>query len=177
MPITPRTPSNPALDLAVLQAWTTIALGYPTLNVNLANSPANVNGNGPIYIKKREEMLASDIWPAGYVRTAHQTHRRVSSTTYDGTLAVILDYCDVWEPRTDGLTYEQVRDLIALDLERIRSNLQENEQLAVGNNNPLTVSLLTLDLSDDENVIEDQAGHKLIYRRAIFHYLLMDYDA
>lgn len=177
MPITPRQPSNPALDSIILAAWAQVALGYPTLNVVLANSPPNVAGHGPIYVQAKDELLTSGIYPAGYVRGGSQTHRRISSATYDGTLPVLFDYYDAWEQRTDGLSFEQVRAQIALDLERIRSNLQENESLAIGFGDPLTVALLSCDLSTDDGILQDAAGKKLIYRRLTCHYLMLDYDA
>jgi hypothetical protein len=174
MPVTLRGIPNPSTDTAILTALATVLPGYPTPNTLLAASSASQTGAEVVYVQREFDLLNTAVYPAVLLMAGRQTHKRKSDRTYDGSFVAIVDYYDAWEQRTDE--FDTIRANINTDLFRMEANVMENESLAVGAQQPLTVSALSFDFSPYEGFFRTFNGVELIYRRMTILFNVLEFD-
>src|SRR5579859_7413030 len=121
-----RTPNNPYLDTIVLTALQAVLSGYPT-----ANTHAGLQGY-PFYIQRQADLISSiATFPAIVLSASTQNYARMSARTWGGTLSVTVDYYDRWDQQLAEL--DTIYATLAADLERMKANIEDNEQLAMNN--------------------------------------------
>jgi hypothetical protein len=168
-----RSPSNPTRDSVVMGAMALVAPGYPTPNTAIALNSSDGTGVSVIYVEREYDLLNNGVFPAVLIQAGTQGYTRMSRSTYNGQLTVLLDYYDRYDQRPTE--FDVIRASIRDDLELIKSNLEANETLVVSNV-ALTVSLLHSTLSPYAGILRDFNTLKLVYRRLSITYNLLDYD-
>lgn len=168
-----RSPNNPNTDLAVMNAFVPIALGYPSNNTQLATVGASPSGFGPIYVQ-REYDLFRGLFPAALLSADSQDYSRAARAHWFGALTLHLDYYDRYDQRPDEL--DDIRAAIAADLERIKANIESNDALAQ-NNTAYTISSYRHSLSPYQGFMRDVNDMQLVYRRYTVSFNLLPYDS
>lgn len=168
-----RSPNNPTTDVVVMNAMVPILLGYPTNNTHLATVPASSSGLGPVYVQTEYELFLGKF-PALLLTAGKQQFRRVSRSTFMGSLVVLCDYYDRWDQ--NPATLETVRANIAVDLERMKANIESNPTLAQ-NNTGYTLDNVQLELSDYSAIERTEQGKTYLYRRLTCHFVVLPYDS
>lgn len=148
---TPRTPNNPSAGNVLLDAVRQVALGYPTINTNLAiNSPSGT-GLDVTYLQDKYS-LSIGAFPAANFRYGRQTRQRNSRSSYLSTTAVVLDLYDRWS--NDSTLQTAIRKHLYDDLERMAANLESNDSLTIGGS-VYAISLAGLEMGDDSGIFDN----------------------
>lgn len=122
MPLRPA--DNPNTDLVVMQAMAQVACQGTGSTQNTVVAPANV------YVQSEDVLqLPATVFPLLHLESLDLVEECIGEE-YAGTLQVRATYYDRWDTQT--LTMDQVWANIALDVERVKSNLMDNQSLAVG---------------------------------------------
>lgn len=159
---------NAITDITLLGAFKTVLLGYPSLNTAIG-----INGN-PVYLQHAGDMLSASIFPALLLKTGAQNYERSSRSTWMGQIDLVAEYYDRWDQRPDE--FDDIFAALALDLERMKANIESNESLAQ-NNTAYAASCYRHVLTPYDPILRDEAGMKLVarYYTASFH--LLPYDS
>lgn len=164
-----RTANTPNTDIVVLNAIKAIIAP----NTALAQNSSDGLGLSQIFVQREFDMLNAGIFPAVLLMAGAQTYQRQSRSTFDGTFTAILDYYDRWDQHPDE--FDDIRTAIALDLERMKSNIESQDSLAT-NGIAIAISLLRETLSPYEGIFRDYNTIKLVYRRLTLTFNVLDYD-
>ena len=169
-----RSPNNAAnTDVQVMSSIKTVCLGIPP-NTALALNSTDGTGLAQTYVQREYDMLNNGVFPAVLIQAGTQGFTRMSNATYAGQFTAVLDYYDRYDETNSE--FDDIRAALALDLERMKSNLESNDSLAVGGA-AHAVSLLKSTLSPYAGILRDYNGIKLVYRRLMLVYNTLDYDA
>jgi hypothetical protein len=160
-----RTP-NALTDIVVATALKNVLLGYPSTNTN-----AGINGY-PVYVEREGDLLKGQF-PAILISVGTQDYQRSSRATWMGQAEFTVDYYDRWDQRPDE--FDVIFANLALDLERMKANVEDNEALAQ-NNTMYAVSAYKHVLSPYQGILRDEGGMKLVYRRYTVGFHLLPYD-
>lgn len=112
-----RTLNNPLAESALLPALAAILLS----GTQLAAGSSSGTGAELLYIQSKYAMLQGPF-PAMLLATGQQSYSRNSRSSYTGKIAVGCEYYDRWDKQL--FTIDTIRQDIALDLERVKANIE-----------------------------------------------------
>ena len=169
-----RSDNNNNDEVSLLTAIRLVALGYPTPNTALALNSVSGTGMEVAYIQREYDMISTGTFPALLLQAGAQGAGRMSQHTFAGQFTAILDLYNRYDAA--ATEFDAIRADLALDLNRMRSNIETNDSLAT-NGAALTVSLVKYTLSPYEGIMRNIGNLQFIYRRLILTFNTLDYDA
>jgi len=164
-----RLPNNPTTDVVVLGALRQVIVP----NTNLALISASGTGLENVYIQNKY-AISQGVFPAVHLYTGKQHYLRDSRSTYIGTMEAVVEYYDRWDSQPN--TIDTVRAAIAADLERMKANVESNEQLTIGITS-YTVGILKEMLSPYPGEFDRNfPGLHLVYRTFTITFNILPFD-
>lgn len=165
-----RSSNNSNTDLVIMGVLKNIL----PANTQLAAGSTSGTGAEQVYIQSKYAMSLGNF-PALHLSAGIQTYSKNSLRTYDGTVTIIAEYYDRWD-RQDN-TIDAIRANIALDLERMKANVETNDSLEWGNQ-AYAISVPTIMLSPYNGELDTQfPGFTLVYRTMTLVINILPYDA
>lgn len=168
-----RTANNPNTDLVVMTAIKNVMAP----NTQLAATSASGLGLELIFIQdKYAMMLGMNVnYPiAVNMMSKGQSYHRSSQRTYTGLVDVAIDYYSRWDEQDS--TIDAIWASIALDLERIKANIESNDSLMYGQTN-YAISVPSLYLTEYEGEYDKTfPGLTLIHRMLTLKVNVLPYD-
>lgn len=168
-----RDSNNPNTDIVIMSTVKPILLP----NTQLAASSQSGTGDELCFIQERYKMyltLKQDT-PTSAVNLSvgQQIHTQEGQFAYGGTLDIDVTYYSKWSGLIEDL--DAIFADIAADLERMKSNIQENDQTEYGGTNH-TIGLSKVVLSSYDGQLDDALpGLSLIKRVMTLSYNIMPY--
>jgi hypothetical protein len=159
-----RTPNNPNTDIVILTAMANIMLGNPQNTVVSA---------GSVYIQSKWKMMLG-AFPAIHMNVGKTIFTRNSQRTYMAVYNVQIQYYDRWDQQPS--TFDQIRSNIAVDLERIKANIESNDSLTYGTT-AYAVSIPRFELSAYSTELDTRLpGASLVSRTLTAFVNVLPYD-
>lgn len=165
--------SNPNTDIVVMGTVKSVMLP----NTQLALSSQSGTGAELCFIQERYKMyltLKQDT-PTSAVNLSagQQIHTPEGNPAYGATLDIDVNYYSKWSGQIEDL--DAIFADIATDLERMKSNIQENDQTEYGGTNH-TIGLAKVVLSPYDGQLDDALpGLSLIKRIMTLSYNILPY--
>lgn len=188
--VTLRTPNNPFTDDVILNILRNVmhnnASGQPCTYL-ASIDPGNANATPPLapltglsltYVQNKYDMVLgmnSQIPYALHLSSGKQPYEKDGARTYEGGLSAIVEYCARWDENPKSI--DNIRKTIALDLERIKANIEDNDSLQYGNA-ATAISVTKFQLSDYEGTLNGKyPGLILVERVLTLGINILPYDA
>jgi hypothetical protein len=168
-----RDPNNPNPDIVVMSTVKSIMLP----NTQLALSSQSGTGQELVFIQEKYKMyltLKQDT-PTSAINMSSglQEHVPEGQFAFSATLDINVEYCSKWSGQFEEL--DDIWKNAAADLERMKANIQENDDTHYGGTNH-TIGLAKLVLSPYEGLLDDTfPGLSLIKRTMTLSYNIMPY--
>ncbi len=119
--MTLRIPNNPTTDIIAMVALRQVIVP----NTQLAAGSSDGTGLSQVYINA-SYLLSIATFPAVLLSSRGQTYKGRSRSTYTGLVDILVAYYDRWDKQPQ--TLDGVYASVALDLERIRANIESNDR-------------------------------------------------
>jgi hypothetical protein len=169
--MTLRESNNPNNEIAIMETLKTIL----PVDTQLAEYVPNGTGEDLIFIQQKYLMFKSlsQVAPlAVLISSGEQIHVRRGQSTFDGNLNIIVGYYRRWDNSEE--TIDDLWRDIGIDLERMKSNVQDNDSTSYqGENN--TLSVAKIGMSPYEGQTQDYAGMTVAVRQMMIVYNLLPY--
>ncbi len=117
--------NNPATDVVAMAALKQVIVP----NTQLALGSSDSTGLSRVYINTVYPLSIADF-PSVLISSKPQTYTQCSRSTYNGLVDISIAYYDRWDKQPQ--TLDQVYANVALDLERMRANIESNDRAVIG---------------------------------------------
>ena len=121
-----RLPNTPTTDVIAMQALKQVLVP----NTQLAAGSSDGTGLSQVYINALYPLTISSF-PAVLLSSRDQTYMLRSRSTYGGLVDIIVAYYNRWDSQPQ--TLDSVYASVSADLERIRANIESNDNAVVNN--------------------------------------------
>lgn len=164
-----RTSNNPNTDTVIF----TVLKNILATNTQLATGSLSGTGLEQIYIQNKYQMSLG-AFPAIHIEAGPQHYHKNSLRTYMGGLETIIQYYDRWDQQPSSI--DTIRANIALDLERVKANIESNDSLSYGGT-AYAISVPDMALSPYKGEIDTQfPGLTLVFRELHLTINILPYD-
>jgi hypothetical protein len=164
-----RVSNNPNIDLRILNVLKQLL----PANTQLAASSESGTGLEQIYIQNKY-IMSQGSFPAVHLSSGTQNYKKNSLRTYFGAMQAIIEYYDRWDEQP--ITIDAIRANIALDLERMKANIETNDSLSFGGA-ANAISIPDMTLSAYKGEFDTQfPGLTLVYRTLTLMINILPYD-
>ncbi|GAC1471385.1 MAG: hypothetical protein PVSMB5_19970 [Ktedonobacteraceae bacterium] len=180
MPVQLRQPNNPYTDEVILGILRNVihnnAAGQPC--TYLAQISASQTGLELTFIDNKYQMILgmnAQIPYALHLSSDKQPYEKCGARTYEGGLTAIVEYCGRWDENPASI--DNIRRVIAADLERIKANIEDNDSLQFGNA-AVAISVTRFQLSPYKGTLNaEYPGLILVERILTLGINILPYDA
>lgn len=190
MPVVLRNPNNPFTDEVILGILRNVlhnnAAGQPCTYLAQID-PGNPSATPPLapqtglsltYIDNKYQMalnMTAQIPYALHLSSDKQPYEKHGARTYEGGLTAIIEYCARWDENPASI--DNIRKTIALDLERIKANIEDNDSIQFGNA-ATAISVTQFHLSPYKGTLNaEYPGLILVERQLTLGINILPYDA